>query len=112
MHYFSKLKKSPIKLFIGERISTSILTSATSVSHSIKDVLNKHPRDILAFTCNPCRKLSDICWLLSRWDIPNFVFDIPPNEEKIPLHLNNLNRKEQKTFINLAAKNTETEMHE
>ena len=71
--------------------------------------------DVLAFLCNRCRKLSDIRWLLSRlswWDIPNLVFDVPPKEETIPVHLSNVNRKEKKTFIDLAAKKTQTEMHE
>ena len=103
---------SLIKLFIRERISTSILTPATSVNHSIVGVLNKHPMDVLAFSCNLCRKLLDIRWLLSRWDIPNLVFDVPPKEEKIPLHLSNVNKKEKKTFIDLSAKKTQTEMHE
>ena len=40
------------------------------------------------------------------------MFDVPSEEEKVPLHLSNLNRKEEKTFIDLAAKKTETEMHE
>ena len=67
MRYFLT-KKSSIELFIRERISTSILTSATSVNHSIAGVLNKHPMDVLAFSCDCCRKLSDIAigWLLSR----------------------------------------------
>ena len=42
----------------------------------------------------------------------NLLFDISPDKKKIPLHLSNLNRKEKKTFIDLAAKKTETEMHE
>ena len=84
----------------------------TSVNHSDEGVLNKHPRDILAFSCNRCRKLSDIPWLLSWWDIPNLVFDLPPKEEKAPLHLSNVNRKEEKAFIDLAGKKTQTEMHE
>ena len=68
--------------------------------------------DVLAFSCNRCRKLSDIRWLLSQWDIPNLVFDVSPKEEIIPLHLSNVNRKEKKTFIDLVAKKTQTEMHE
>ena len=38
------------------------------------------------------------------------MFDVPPKEEKSPLHLNNVNRKENNTFIGLAAKRTQTEM--
>ena len=63
--------------------------------------------DVLAFSSNRCRKLPDIRWLLSWRDIPNPVFD-----EKIGLHLSNINRKEMKTFIDLAAKKTQTELYE
>ena len=99
MCIISTLKKSSIKLFIRERISTSILTSKISVNHSIAGVLDKHLMDVLAFSCNYCRKLSDIRWSLSRWDIPNLVLDVPPKEEKILLNLSNINRKRKPLLI-------------
>ena len=38
-------------------------------------------------------------WLLSWWGIPNLVFHIPSKEEKIPLHLSKINRKEKRPLL-------------
>ena len=43
---------------------------------------------------------------------PKSCLSCAPKEEKILLHLSDVNRKEKKTFIDLTAKKTQTEMHE
>ena len=70
------------RLRSGSPVTNLPGASATTVNHFIAGVLNQHPMDVLAFSCNRCRKLSDICWLLSRWDIPDLLFHVPPNVEK------------------------------
>ena len=53
-----------VRMVIIDSFPSYILTLATSINHSIKGVLNKCSRNVLAFSHNCCLDLLDICWPL------------------------------------------------